>query len=379
MTTILAIILVPVLFVVASLAVDIGHVAMVRTELQNAADAAALAGAHDIDLSPSKVQTRAETVAGFNTADGQPVSKTTPGTNVVVVFTPPSGSDSGLVEVTVSRRVRHFFASLIGRTSDVISVQASASASGRVVELYDGIAFPLAFSVDAHTTATNNGNGNGNDNGNDNGNGNGNDGNGNGNSSTAVSLNDLTIGSTVRLVVATEDTSKSNNGNGNGNAYAYGQNKKHDTYINAAFIQFSQSGSTGALEQALGLSDWQAGVIPAVNVGDQLLLNDVEGAQAKMSQTSYASALLLHTKIVPVVTGDPTNVQGHQVIGFVAINFTAIGLDSSNQKLNYVEGTVVKAAVPGQRTSSNQAVQTSGYDAALERLSPEPVRLVYNN
>src|SRR5262249_41530467 len=157
--------------------------------------------------------------------------------------------------------------------------------------------------VDAHVTTTNTDNGNGSGNaygfGNGNGNaygyGNGNgDGNGNGNSSTAVSLNDLAVGNTVRLMVATDDTTNSNNGNGNGNAY--GQNKKSDSYINAAFVEFSRSQATGALEQALGLTTWQAGLIPAVSVGDQLLLADVDNAAVKMSQASYASALIGHTE-----------------------------------------------------------------------------------
>src|SRR5262249_43069212 len=139
------------------------------------------------------------------------------------------------------------------------------------------------------------------------------------------------------------------------------------------------SQATGALEQALGMTTWQAGLIPAVRVGDQLLLADADNAAVKMSQASYSSALMGHTEIIPVVTGDPTNIEGHSVIGFVAIKFTAIGLDSSNQRLTYLERTLEQAAVPQQPPSHDQAGATTSHDAAIPRLSPEPVRLVYNN
>jgi Flp pilus assembly protein TadG len=337
---------VPIAFILAALAVDIGHVSMVRTELQNAADAAALAGAHDIDLSPEKLRMRAEAVAGFNTADGRPVSNSAAGTDVQVAFIPATAATTALVRVTVLRRVKHFFASIFGRTSDQIMVRATASSGGRLSTNFDGMTFPLALTADRFT------------------------------------LNTFEIGDTIRLVVTADDRSGSgNNGNhngaDNGNHYGYVTKPGHgygdNTVINAAFVQFLP----GALEQSLGMTTWQPGVVPAVKINDSLSLNDIDSALTKMPLPEYSAALMAKKfAIIPVVTGDPASVGGHNVIGFLAVKFTYVGV--TNQKLSYLECTLIKVAIPGTRDYDNTSVDGL-YDATLTRLSPEPIRLVYNS
>ena len=79
----------------ASLAVDFGHVGMVKTELQNPCDAAALAGAQDLYTDPDGASARALLVAAGNKANGLVVSNSSPGTTVTVDVTPPAGLLAG--------------------------------------------------------------------------------------------------------------------------------------------------------------------------------------------------------------------------------------------------------------------------------------------
>lgn len=60
-------------FAFVALTVDIGYMAVVKTQLQGAADAAALGSAQDIPFGTSAVKTSAQNLAGKNRAAGQPV------------------------------------------------------------------------------------------------------------------------------------------------------------------------------------------------------------------------------------------------------------------------------------------------------------------
>src|SRR4051794_29963126 len=59
-----------------SLAADFGRVQMAKTELQGAVDAAARAGADDLDTSPSAARSAAIAVAALNSADGHSLAIT---------------------------------------------------------------------------------------------------------------------------------------------------------------------------------------------------------------------------------------------------------------------------------------------------------------
>src|SRR4030095_1768975 len=131
----------------ASLAVDFGHATMVRTELQNATDAAALAGAQDLYANPENTETHARLVASVNKANGMAVSSSNPGTTVSVTVTPPGGASQPQVEVTASMRIRHLLAPIFGHFDDVITARSVAAPSSLLRRLNAGKGFPLAVSL----------------------------------------------------------------------------------------------------------------------------------------------------------------------------------------------------------------------------------------
>lgn len=61
------------IFAFVAFSVDVGYMNLVKSELQNAADAAAMAGCHDISAGSTAVRTTAKAVAAQNMAGGSPV------------------------------------------------------------------------------------------------------------------------------------------------------------------------------------------------------------------------------------------------------------------------------------------------------------------
>ncbi len=134
---------------IGALAVDFSHMDAVRSELQNAVDAAALAGASDLVNNPDQAETHAIEVAAANTADGRPLTNDGAGTTVSVQVTPSTGSDPGEVEVSASITVEHLLAKIFGRNSDTLTARSTAGGGNSIVSLSGNQAFPLAVSIDA--------------------------------------------------------------------------------------------------------------------------------------------------------------------------------------------------------------------------------------
>jgi Flp pilus assembly protein TadG len=108
-------IMLPVIFGLAGLVVDVGSWYLTRAQLQNAADAAALAGAADLPGDPSAAATAAQTLADRNVSGA-----------TVTSVTPYNGSSSE-IQVTVSKRATVSFASIVGVSAPTITATAVAS------------------------------------------------------------------------------------------------------------------------------------------------------------------------------------------------------------------------------------------------------------
>ena len=127
--------------VIASLAIDMGHARLAKTQLQFAADAAARAACEDLPYGQTTARKTAVTIGAANNVDGTPLV-ITPGTDIVFgtwdpnarTFTPSSGLGSG--------------------TGNAIQINASRTAAkGNAIQL----AFASVFSAgtsDIHATAT---------------------------------------------------------------------------------------------------------------------------------------------------------------------------------------------------------------------------------
>ena len=134
-----------------AMAVDLGLIALGRTQLQNAADAAALAGARTVDGSANSNLTAATTNAQAAAAANQLLGQAVQASQVTVVhgsyhydpaamtFTPqfpPTGSDNyNLTKATVTASVKNQFANVFGLSLSNISTEAIAAHRPRDVAI----------------------------------------------------------------------------------------------------------------------------------------------------------------------------------------------------------------------------------------------------
>jgi len=141
-------VLLTVFFGIAALAVDIGHITIVRNELQNAADAAALFGASSLTSSPTSsttttaVQQAVTSIIEHNKSDSVALTGATVSTGWWDLASPSPqtlasartvSTQCPAVQVTVSRSagnnggpVQHWFASVIGISTSNVSATATA-------------------------------------------------------------------------------------------------------------------------------------------------------------------------------------------------------------------------------------------------------------
>ncbi len=119
-----------VLLGIGTFATDIGHNVVVRTELQNAVDAAALAGVKDL-IDPANWNSGASDfdalqVCKSNSADGRAVANSSPGTTVSVTSVPPSSSSQGSCTVNASMVIDNTLARLVDHNFDTVNVSSTA-------------------------------------------------------------------------------------------------------------------------------------------------------------------------------------------------------------------------------------------------------------
>jgi len=136
---ILVAIMLVVLMAMVSFAIDIGYVANVQTQLQRAADAAALAGAAEMNRSGiAAARTRAKQIGQLNGSSGTAI--TIPDGNIEFgvwdltarTFTPSaSGQGGNAVRVTITQSPNLFFARAMGFMSKDVTGQAVAIATPR--------------------------------------------------------------------------------------------------------------------------------------------------------------------------------------------------------------------------------------------------------
>jgi len=160
-------ILMTVLIGFAALAVDVAYVFLIKNELQNAADAGALAGAgalYNNDGGPDwdRARSQAARMAQFNKVAREPIrtaqievgyfSEASSGSGSSLSLNPEGIDDAAAVRVTISKSednnagpIRPFFASVIG--TDQVSIGASATGVVRIPSSANkGELFPFIMS-----------------------------------------------------------------------------------------------------------------------------------------------------------------------------------------------------------------------------------------
>ena len=126
----------------AAMAIDVGMFLQERRDLQNAADAAALAGAVDLPGSPANAVSHATEWAGQNGIGAGELEGVTVGTTYVTDDT---------MKVTVKRDVPWLFARVLGRGSDTIHADATARIGSPSV-IFEAMPWSLLESAKAGVT-----------------------------------------------------------------------------------------------------------------------------------------------------------------------------------------------------------------------------------
>jgi hypothetical protein len=315
---------------------DIAHNVSVRTEMQSATDAGALAGAAAlVDPNTAPMATyNAQQVAGLNKADGNPVSTTSPNTNVSVAIDNNVPGEIGTCQVTASQPIQNWMGSLFGHGSDTISVTSTAAASQTINQVASNMLFPLTISLDAVPTDKN---------------------------GSQLPLGKLNQGDTIYI-------------------YINSQQVKNGAFTSFTVKNTDANWFNSAIDQNLGLSSPQSNFIPQTKIGDQIFLdNGVAGQKALAKGAEFSAVKAKDELILPVIEGTPPMVQARPVIGFVVIKVSDVVINQSGGQVEAIVGTLVHAAVRGQKGDVLGAGLDASEDAQLKTLSPSNVRLIANS
>ncbi|MBX9688087.1 MAG: hypothetical protein K2X27_15375 [Candidatus Obscuribacterales bacterium] len=320
---------------VGAFSADIAHNVSVRTQLQSATDAAALAGAAaliDPETAPM-ASYRATQVAGMNSADGVPVSATTPNTTVAVSINTNVPGEIGTCEVTASQPVQNWLASIFGHGSDTITVTSTAAASKTVSSIAGNIMFPLAVSIDAIPTTK---------------------------SGSQLPLGKLQPGQTVNIYINSQQVK-------NGAFTSFGVKNTNANWLN------------DAIDQGLGFTAPQSNFIPPVQMGEPIFLDNGVAGQKKLAGSSRLNALKGKDHIVlPVIEGTPPFNQSQPIIGWVVVKVTNVTVNQSGGQVETIAGTITHAAVRGKKGDIFGVPSNPSANSNLTAMSPSNVRLIEN-
>jgi hypothetical protein len=326
-----------VVLVVAHYFINVMHLMVVRSELQNAVDAAALAGAGYLYKSPEEVEAAALKVAAGNFADGLRVSKKSPGTQISVTAFPGDGVFPGCVKVQATRRIKFFGGAFCGLPeSTSITTNALSGTAGSVISVNENQLFPLALSVDAIPM------------------------------DRTLAESPLTghhLGDSIVLFTSSQ--------RGRNAAFTTFSHPSDDTdYLKAA------------LDQCLTPKPGVSGLIPKVNVGDSINLNNSIFGTHLMAIGDHAAALARQPILtVPVIVGNPQGGDKATVVGFATFRVVGYRLSPGGQELDALIVTMVKGMVRGVSrplpSTNKEAVDDALFELSTgipKLLSPDYLR-----
>jgi len=405
------------LFGLGAIGLDIAHNVTTRTSLQDASDAAALAGAAYLVIgdpnagaypttndpsagaAPSDqastyngpvvaaAENEALTVAGNNQSDGKAVSPTlTPGCTVTATINQPSSPNSGgstvpghngQCVVNSAMPIKNMFAGIFGRPTDTVTVESIATAYSSVNSVAPNTVFPIAVSLDTLF------------------------GHNPGDPSNKP-LYMCNVGDTETFTLSPEicanaawtsfDVGATNDPNSGGYS-----DTQAATYINNAFASSIGTNYQQNLihsqyvGQAQGLALWAD-----LNTGNQPNLSTIFGQTVNLPVMSGDGPYRSGSNSTVTAPGTPVSgynsnqamdhVGCRPLVGFVG--FKIIGVTTDADGLSTVTGTIVKTLVKGtpgvpfpQVNVTNNANISGGnatLDAALANLSPAVVLLGNN-
>jgi len=311
-----------VVIVIAHYVINLTHLMMVRGELQDAVDAAALAGSGYLYRSPEDVEKAALAVAAGNFADGLRVSSQSPGTQIRVTTLPSDGIFPGCVKVEARRQIRFFGGALCGLPgSTAISASAMSGTAGSVTSVNQDQLFPLAVSVDAvpmsRTMAEN-------------------------------SLSTHHLGDNIVLFTNAQQSVN------------VGFTTFFHPYTDYGYLKAS-------IDQALTPQPGNESLIPKLSIGDSININNSAFGPHLMAVGGHLPALARRQLItVPVIVGNPRRDTVATVVAFATFRINGFEMSSSGQELNSINVTLVKGMVHGVSKPLPSTNKADVDDALLE-------------
>lgn len=316
---------------VGAIALDFSHMNAVRSELQNATDAGALAGAYDIIGDPDNAEPHALNVTATNTADGRDVSNESTNTEVTAQkFEGGSFTDPSTVTVDAEMTVNHMLAPIFGRRTDNLAVRSIAACHPVVAILDKNQAFPIAVSIDQFP---------------------------NGAGGHEKRLTQLKTGDDVTIIVRP-------NGNPGRNA----------VWTSFNYSSANTNTYVGMMEKVLGMDQTtrESYEVPAIEIGKTEIeldngLNSGAGIDGRVFSPTIKGKPFI---TLPLIKGDQYN-QSQIVIGFINMKVKQIRTTAGDLTL---EGTLIKGIVrgwPGKSETGDGSV-----DNTVNTLSPAVVKLV---
>lgn len=311
----------------AAFAVDIGHAATVRTELQNAIDASALAGARNYvnGFDYSAAYNDALSMASKNTADGLALTSSNSNTKVsITALNPADEKQPGVCQVMATMNVPTMLAKLFGQETTPVTVTAKAQGYSSINAVAPNVLFPLAVSVDTIT-------------------------------GHHKPLYKCGPGEEVTFFINTPKLT-------NAMFTGFTNEAADSNYINEA------------IEQQLSLAKDKSTSIPSVKIGDRIsLLRDTRDI-CDLSAGAEGMALLNKGPVIlPLISGDGPFNQSRPVDGFVAVRITNVERDLNGRMA--IKAVLVKTATKGHPGSVGTPTGIPTVDAGIQRLSPGIVML----
>lgn len=323
LASMLLLVLLFVVGVVCVCALDVGHSAMVQTELQNAVDAGALAGARDyVEGRSGSAYNDALATTHLNSADGVNITSNTPGVSVKVDARQASSLFAGgICDVYATMNVNTILAKFMGRETP-LTARATARGFGSVVEIPTSSLFPVAVSVDTIT----------------------------GHHKPLYACNP-------------------------GDSVTFFINSRRHT--NAAFTAFDKEAQSNLINSAIDerLSGaYEIKDTSCTKIGDRISLTTGTYDIRDLSRGSYNTTLLSKGAVIlPLISGDGPYVQDRAVNGFVGVHINRITRDESGQVM--ISATIAKPAVKGKPGLIGTPTGIASVDEGIQRLSPGVVML----
>jgi hypothetical protein len=287
---------------IGAFGMDVSHNVTVRTELQGATDAAALAGAQSL-LHPSTENNAfsdALNVASSNSADGKLVSNSNPSFTVQPTQgTWDNSTNSCQFSVRATKTIKNMWSKLFGHHSDTIRTRSTAQCWRSIVSVDKDMMFPLAVSID--TTQ-----------GHDH------------------PLYKSQIGDIVKFEINSQQ------------------------WKNAAFTTFNITNPnantlTHLVDQNLGFLPYD-GTIPPMQIGDQLSMTNGVAEQKNLAKGEYLQGMIdpNRTLIIPVMSGEPPYNSSRKIVGFMAVKIKNIRINNrGGGEVETIEAQIVRFATKG--------------------------------